>query len=142
MSKKPSKVSKLKPKTIVKAAIKPKAKTNDLPKPKGIGKARSPIDESKLSAPMQAGLAAVEAMESDEQKQKPEGKLTKLVRISELMKRPEGATLDEILEVTGWQKHTARAAISHALGKKRGYQIVSEKPKGGTRSYKIVGTKQ
>ena len=142
MSKKPSKASKSKPKTIVKVAIKPKAKNNSLLAPKGNGKARSPIDESKLSAPMQAGLAAVAAMKPDKQEPKPEGKLTKLVRISELMKRPEGATLDEILEVTGWQKHTARAAISHALSKKRGYQIVSEKPKGGTRSYKIVGTKQ
>jgi len=92
--------------------------------------------------PMQAGLAAVSAMKPEAEKSQHEGRLTKLVRISELLKRPEGATLDEILDVTGWQKHTARAAISYALGKKRGYNIVSEKPKGGKRTYKITGEKE
>ena len=52
--------------------------------------------------------------------------------------RPEGATIDQIVEATGWQKHTVRSAISHALGKKRGYQIVSDKPQGGKRIYKIA----
>lgn len=91
-------------------------------------------------APMQAGLAAVAAMKPEVPK--PEGRLTKLVRISELLKRPEGATLDEILELTGWQKHTARAAISHALRKKHGYNIVSDKPKDGKRIYKITEPEQ
>lgn len=93
----------------------------------------------KAQTPMQAGLAAVAAMKPEV---KPEGRLTKLARISELLKRPEGATLDEILNVTGWQKHTARAAISHALKKKHGYHIVSDKPKDGQRIYKITEPEQ
>jgi hypothetical protein len=137
-SKTPSKVVKSKPKIIVKAAIKTKAKSNGLTAPKGIGKARSPIDENQLSAPMQAGLAAVAAMEPTNDTPVKE---TKLTRVIALLSRPNGATIDEITDATSWQKHTARAAISHALGKKRGYQIVSEKPKGGKRSYKIVETK-
>lgn len=124
MSKKPSKTGKSKPKTIVKAAIKTKAQGN--------GK---PIDESKLSAPMQAGLAAVAAMKPTNDAPARETKLTKVI---ELLSRPEGATIDQIVEATGWQKHTVRSAISHALGKKRGYQIVSEKPKDGKRVYKIA----
>ncbi|MDD3030715.1 MAG: DUF3489 domain-containing protein [Alphaproteobacteria bacterium] len=47
-----------------------------------------------------------------------------------------------MVEATGWQKHTVRSAISHALGKKRGYQIVSEKPKDGKRIYKITEPEQ
>lgn len=117
----------VKPKTFIKKAVKTKAQSN--------GK---PTNDEALSAPMQAGLAAVAAMKPEAKTPEPEGRLTKLVRISELLKRPEGATLDEIIELTGWQKHTARAAISHALKKKRGYHIVSDKPKDGKRIYKIT----
>lgn len=121
MSKKPITKNKPAPKKVVKKVakkvIKPKPKTND---------------EAKLSNPMQAGLAAVEAMP------KPPKEGTKLAKLIELLKRPEGATIDQIIEMTSWQKHTARAAISHELGKKRGYQIVSEKPKDGARVYKIT----
>ncbi len=134
MSKKLSKSAKPKPKIIVKAAVKTKAN--------GSAKFNKPLDVSKLSKPMQAGLDAVAAMKPETKAPEPEGKLTKLVRISELLKRPEGATLDEIIELTGWQKHTARAAISHALRKKHGYHIVTDKPKDGNRIYKITKPEQ
>ena len=119
-----------KPKSV-KKALKNKAKSN--------GK---PTNDKALSAPMQAGLAAVAAMKPEAKTPEREGRLTKLARISELLKRPEGATMDEIIEITGWQKHTARAAISHALRKKHGYHIVSDKPKDGKRIYKITEPEQ
>ncbi|MDX9688983.1 MAG: DUF3489 domain-containing protein [Alphaproteobacteria bacterium] len=124
MSKKASKTGKSRPKAIVKAAIKKKAQSN--------GK---PTNDEALSAPMQAGLAAVAAMKPTNDAPARE---TKLLRVIELLSRPEGATIDQIVEATGWQKHTARAALSHALRKKRGYQIVSDKPKDGKRVYKIA----
>ncbi|MDD3028826.1 MAG: DUF3489 domain-containing protein [Alphaproteobacteria bacterium] len=68
-----------------------------------------------------------------------EPKETKLATIIRLLSRPEGATLSDIIEATSWQPHTVRAALSYALGKKRGYQIVSDKPQGGQRIYKIAG---
>ncbi len=127
-TKKPGKSAAPKPNHGLKGAIKTKAQGN--------GK---PIDESKLSEPMQAGLAAVAAMKPTNDAPARETKLTKVI---ELLSRPDGATVDQIMDATGWQKHTVRAAISHALGKKRGYQIVSEKPKGGKRVYKISSEKE
>lgn len=85
---------------------------------------------TKPSAALQAGLAAVAAM--------PPTKETKLAVIIKLLTRPEGTTVDDMVAATGWQKHTVRAALSHALGKKRGYKIVSDKPQGGQRIYKIA----
>jgi hypothetical protein len=41
----------------------------------------------------------------------------------ELLRRPEGVTVEQIAEVTGWQKHTIRGAISGALKKKLGFTI-------------------
>lgn len=116
---KPKTAKNAKPKNTVKAALKTKAKAN--------GKV---IDDTHLSEPMKAGLTAVVAMPRKD---------SKLDMVVKLMIRPEGATLDDIVKATGWQKHTVRSAISHALAKKRGYEIVSSKPQGGQRIYKIVG---
>ena len=38
----------------------------------------------------------------------------------DLLKRPEGATVEQIAAATGWQHHTIRGAISGALKKKLG----------------------
>ena len=62
---------------------------------------------------------------------------TKQQALIDMLKRPEGATLDEIVEATGWQKHTARGAMSGALKKRLGLTITSEKVEGRGRVYKI-----
>ena len=41
----------------------------------------------------------------------------------ELLKRPEGATVEQIAAATGWQHHTIRGAISGALKKKLGLTV-------------------
>ena len=43
---------------------------------------------------------------------------TKQAMMIELLKRPGGATLAEIVEATGWQAHTVRGAMAGALKKK------------------------
>lgn len=85
-------------------------------------------------------LAVTKASKLEEPPQ-PKGspKETKLGLVIKLLSRPEGATLVDLTTATGWQPHTVRAALSHALAKKRGYQIVSDKPKDGQRIYKIAG---
>ena len=49
-----------------------------------------------------------------------------------MMKRSTGATLAEIVEATGWQKHTVRGFVS-ILGSKGGQQIESSKNAAGER---------
>jgi Protein of unknown function (DUF3489) len=41
----------------------------------------------------------------------------------EMLKRPEGATVEQIAEATGWQHHTIRGATSGALKKKLGLTV-------------------
>jgi len=55
-----------------------------------------------------------------------------------MLERPEGATLDQLAEATGWQRHTVRGAISGALKKKLGLKVESEKVEGKGRVYRIV----
>ena len=54
-----------------------------------------------------------------------------------MMKRAKGATLAEIVEATGWQKHTVRGFVS-ILGSKGGEKIESAKNAAGERSYRIA----
>ena len=53
-----------------------------------------------------------------------------------LISGKNGATLDEIMTATGWQKHTVRGFIA-ILGKK-GTKIESFKSEAGARTYKAA----
>ena len=58
---------------------------------------------------------------------------TKQALLIDMLQRPEGASITEIVEATSWQPHTARGAISGALKKKLGLPITSERhPERGT----------
>ena len=63
---------------------------------------------------------------------------TKQSQMIDLLRRPKGATLAEIVEATGWQQHTIRGAIAGALKKKLGLTITSEKDESRGRVYKIA----
>ena len=63
---------------------------------------------------------------------------TKQQQMIDLLRRPKGATLAEIVEATGWQQHTIRGAMAGALKKKLGLTITSEKDNSRGRVYRIV----
>jgi Protein of unknown function (DUF3489) len=75
---------------------------------------------------------------------------TKQARMIEMLKRPEGATVEQIAAATGWQHHTIRGAISGALKKKLGLTIEATRTrevgpnktgaKGSTTVYRITGS--
>ena len=55
-----------------------------------------------------------------------------------LLRRGNGATLDEIMTATGWQAHSVRGFISGTLVKKLNLQVTSEK-REGKRVYSVAG---
>jgi len=74
---------------------------------------------------------------------------TKQALMIELLKRLEGATVEQIATATGWQHHTIRGAISGALKKKLGLTVESTRirevgpnktgAKGSNTVYRIAG---
>jgi Protein of unknown function (DUF3489) len=74
---------------------------------------------------------------------------TKQALMIELLKRPEGATVEQIAAATGWQHHTIRGAISGALKKKLGLTVQATRTrevgpnktgaKGSSTVYRITG---
>jgi hypothetical protein len=65
---------------------------------------------------------------------------TKQAMLIEMLRRPEGGTMEEIMAATGWLAHTARGAMSGALGKKLGLVVTSEKDALRGRVYKLRAT--
>ena len=63
----------------------------------------------------------------------PKGKLGIVVA---LLRRPNGASLEELMAATGWQKHSVRGALSGAVKKKLGLPVISEKV-DGARVYRL-----
>jgi Protein of unknown function (DUF3489) len=57
-------------------------------------------------------------------------------RVLELLQRPGGATLKQLIAATQWQAHSVRGFLSGALKKKMGLKIQS-KEAAGERSYSI-----
>ncbi|MCC6363136.1 MAG: DUF3489 domain-containing protein [Bryobacterales bacterium] len=57
--------------------------------------------------------------------------------VLDLLKRPTGATLADIMSATGWQAHSVRGFISGSLSKKMGIKVESFKSESGDRSYKV-----
>lgn len=62
---------------------------------------------------------------------------SKQAKLIEMLKRPDGATIDEITKKFDWQPHTVRGAIAGALKKKFGLDVQSEKVEGCGRVYRI-----
>jgi len=61
---------------------------------------------------------------------------SKTAQVISMLQRKNGATLAEIMDKMGWQKHTVRGFMAGAM-KKAGYQIESFKPAGGERTYRL-----
>jgi len=62
---------------------------------------------------------------------------TKQSMLIAMLQAPEGATMEAIIAATGWQAHSARGAMSGALGKKLGLVVTSAKEEGRGRVYRI-----
>ena len=65
---------------------------------------------------------------------------TKKVQLIAMLTAADGASINEIIAVTGWRAHTARGVISGVLRKKLGLTILSGKAEGRGRVYRIVDT--
>ncbi len=61
---------------------------------------------------------------------------TKLARVVELLQRTQGATLDDLIEATGWLPHSARAALTGL--RKRGYRLDRDRNEQGETCYRLM----
>lgn len=86
---------------------------------------------------LEADVAAAEAswVKDTKPRTRENSKQADVIR---MLQRPEGATINQICTATGWQAHTVRGTFAGAFKKKLGLTIVSDKPQGGERVYRIT----
>jgi threonine dehydrogenase-like Zn-dependent dehydrogenase len=75
-----------------------------------------------------------------EEKDMTKSRQTKIAKVQKVLERPSGATVDAICKATGWQAHSARAALSGL--RKAGHVIERTQGEGknGSSVYRIVKT--
>src|SRR6201989_2108636 len=99
----------------------------DVEKRKKVGDRDALIDQLWL---------AIEALPDPEPQPDPKRPSKQDVVIA-MLRLPEGATVDEVASVTGWQRHTVRGVFSGTLKKKLGLTLASAKEERG-RVYRIA----
>ena len=93
------------------------------------GNAKSNARKPTLAKPARkSGARASRARPAIEPRTKTEACVALLVR-------PEGASLEELQRLTGWQAHSVRGFLAGTVKKIPGASLTSEKPPDGTRRY-------
>ena len=98
----------------------------------GVEKRRKVGDREALIDELWSAIEALPEPQSDAKRP------SKQDEVIAMLRRPEGATVDEVANATGWQRHTVRGVFSGTLKKKLGLTIASAKEERG-RVYRING---
>jgi hypothetical protein len=64
---------------------------------------------------------------------------SKAAKVLSLLRRPDGASLKELMRATGWLAHSVRGYLSGTVSKRMGLKLVSAKNEGGERRYTVQG---
>lgn len=105
-----------------------------------LGRARPAPAPLDADPEIEAAVAAAEATWAQERAEaKPRTREhSKQATVIQMLRRPEGATVKQLCEATGWQAHTVRGTFAGAFKKKLGLNLVSDKAQGGDRVYRIA----
>src|SRR6476646_8864394 len=63
---------------------------------------------------------------------------SKQARVIEMLMKPLGTTIDDIMQATDWQQHSVRGFFAGVIRKKLKLTLISEASEGG-RIYKVTG---
>jgi hypothetical protein len=99
----------------------------------GIEKRKKVGDRDALIDQLWSALEALTGHEPQPHPKRP----SKQDVVIAMLRLPEGATIDEVASVTGWQRHTVRGVFSGTLKKKLGLTLASAKEERG-RVYRIA----
>jgi hypothetical protein len=91
--------------------------------------------EAKAATGREAKSTAALAKMPDESQA--EARTTKHERVLTLLSRPEGASIEDIMQATEWQQHSVRGFLAGTVKKKLGFTLTSSKAPGDVRRYRI-----
>ena len=92
------------------------------------------LDDPELESAVTTAEASWQTAKDKPHRTRPDSKQALVIK---MLKRPEGATIAQIMEATQWQQHTCRGTLAGTLKKRLGLTITSAKEAGGQRVYRI-----
>ena len=101
----------------------------------GMKRPEIPQPAPESNAGLERDVAAAEATWKPPKGARENSKQAEVIR---MLRRPEGATIRQICEATGWQQHTVRGTFAGAFKKKLGLTMTSDKAQGGERIYRVA----
>ena len=99
----------------------------------GVEKRRKVGDREALIDQLWSAIEALPEPEPQSETKRP----SKQDAVIAMLRRPEGATVEEVVRATGWQRHTVRGVFSGTLKKKLGLTLASANENRG-RVYRIA----
>src|SRR5690242_13417267 len=103
----------------------------------GVEKRRKVGDRAALIDQLWTAIEALPEPEPQSDAKRP----SKQGEVIAMLRRPEGATVDEVATAMGWQRHTVRGLFSGTLKKKLGLTVASAQEERG-RVYRLATPEQ
>lgn len=67
-----------------------------------------------------------------------EGPVTKHAQLLQLLNRPVGASIEDMMQATEWQQHSVRGFLAGTVKKRLGLALTSSRAEGNVRRYRIA----
>jgi hypothetical protein len=109
----------------------PKSRKTQTPKP-----ARKTARKSAKPASKQQATKAASSRSSRARSSAAPVRPSKKAAIVALLERPNGAAIGDLIEATGWQTHSVRAALTGL--RKEGKELVRDKDAAGVTHYRLA----
>jgi hypothetical protein len=71
-----------------------------------------------------------------------EGHVTKHAQLLNLLNRPEGASIEDMMQATEWQQHSVRGFLAGTVKKRMGLALTSSRAEGEVRRYRIAAPRR
>jgi hypothetical protein len=114
----------------------PGPKTPALRSRKGARRAAAPRKPQGQATPPSAAEPIAPAAAAPAKPPRPSKKASLIA----LLQRPDGAAISDLIEATGWQVHSVRAALTGF--RKEGKELVRAKDEGGVTHYRLAAEAQ
>ncbi len=92
--------------------------------------------KSATKRPRKMAREPQETRQTESADELPTKRQSKAEQVLHILQSPEGATMEQLVAMTGWLPHTTRAALTGL--RKKGHAVTSEKLEGRGRVYRVT----
>jgi hypothetical protein len=71
-----------------------------------------------------------------------EARVTKNAQLLQLLNRPEGASIEDMMHATAWQNHSVRGFLAGTVKKKLGLKLTSTVAQDDVRRYRVAAPRR